>query len=316
MRKLNFLFAVMIALMGVFTSCSNDEDAAPPTVKLTVIDATKAYAAGALVPVSVEVSSTVNLTSLEFKFGKGTVGANSAVTKCTPEGFEPINPKGVKVSFKAKATGSFVVEYSIQLPADAAAGDLEVTVTATDQNVKTTVATAKIKVASSYATVTKTLKSGGAGNKTNEAFMAIDGGLSYNVVDAQTNAAKVDFAFMRNTQLKALDAYTLCSPNYSKLADVYNFGAAGTLNAATMKATVLKKVTLTSLDDDAAVKAAVDGLTTGTVAFVKDLKDGDFVAFKSEKFAGVIKVVKCTDGSSYTGSTMEVTVKYAAVVAK
>jgi hypothetical protein len=288
----------MIALLGVFTSCSNDEDAAPPVVKLTVTNATTTYEAGALVPVTVEVSSTVNLTSLEFKFAKGTVGANSAVTKCTPEGFEPANPKGAKVNFKAKTTGSLVVDYSIQLPADAAAGELEVTVTATDENAKTTVATAKIKVGSLVNTYTTKVL--GAHENSNGSFFASIDGTVYKVADAKTNAAKVDIVYFYGATNKA----TLASPSD---ASVEAFTTYGVTTWSKRNKTLVKEVTLTAAEFDALTYATMDKVGTATTTLVNNLAKDKYVAFKSESGQfGVIKITNITEG---TTGTIELTIK-------
>jgi len=291
MKKLNFLFAVMlIAIVPFFTSCGTDGELTDTKPSINFVGGAGFTSADISLKSGQPLKIGINASS--------NTGSNTKLAK-----FKVVRTFN-NVPFTAldsTLSSTNVFNITIESFAHPQAGTERWTFTITDKDgqsselsfVVTTTAGGPIKTHSQ-----KIL--GSYDNAAGSSFASADG-IVYSLADAKTNSAKVDWMYYYGNSNDA----TLAAPSDASVATVFTDATNGPAKWGVRNSTKLGKVTLPSgvTFDNIANDTEIIPLATGiTDTKVTKLTVGQIVAFKTAAGKmGIIKVEAIT-GTTGAGS--------------
>ena len=291
MKKLNFLFMVMLALtIGMFTSCTDDEDADPPTIVVTE-QGTPTYAPGTSVTYHLVIAANEDL--VDFWAEESTTGVPlSVIENVDPaEAFE----EGQFVDFEKNLT-KVELDYTYYIPTTVGANtEITIDFEVTDDKSEA-VESVSFTVVDAVTRYTTVLLGSQASNTGSFYSTTTNQVIGYN--DIEANKAIIDFVYYFGNSNKA----TIAAPAdddsqivFSNLDASYNltkFNVAPGIDAATF-----------------ASMATVDALSALTFDVTKatELAADEIIAFETVAGKKGLFMVKTIDGQTY-GESSEITI--------
>jgi hypothetical protein len=299
MKKISYVFAaVLISGLAFLNSCSKSSDNTTPVDQTPAIN----FTAGTGL-ISSDATVTVNdsiffgITAFSNTNSKAKL-ITLTVTRVfnnqpAPQDF-PINSNSLNIVLHTKANSQVGPEKWIFKVTDNNSQTKEISLTVTT-----------VPVTSNGPITAWTMKILGAqGNSTGSSFASINGNI-YQLADAKSNAAKIDWLYYYG----ATNFATLASPKDSSAAQVFNDPTNGLKTWAIRNNTLFKKVTdvidWNSITNDAVIVAQTASGVTNTK--INSLAVNDilsFIAVNGKK--GMIKVESI---SGTTDGTITISVK-------
>jgi hypothetical protein len=301
MKKINFLFMLMLTLsIGVFTSCT-DEEADPPTIVVTV-EGTPTYEIGSTVTFHLVIAGNEDL--VDFWADESTTGIPlSTITNVDPS--DAFDEEGNWVDFKKNLT-KVELDYTYTIPTTVGDGtEITISFEVTDKKDNVTTKDETFTAVGPAATVNRytTVLMGSQDNNTIGSFYSTSTNEVFMQADAAANKDIIDLIYYFGANNKATVAAPADDDSqivFSTLDNTYNltsFNVAPGLDATAFDA-------LTSVD-------AISSLTYD-VTKATELAVGDIVAFETVNGKyGAFKVTAIA-GTTYGESstlTIEVVVE-------
>ena len=284
MKKLSFFITITLLGFGfLISSCSEDEpDYFAPTVTITPADDTVSVSAGGTINYTIKVNSTDDLVSVKLTTE---VGSNQQI---------------LLDSTMASGNKTFDVQFALNFPNDIPAGTVgKLTVFAATANAST-IEESNIKVITSMSTYEgvelQAQADGPESADTKLSFYSANYNASYtyNQANGAEESSQIDMVFTHHSVFKTNAELSFQSPDSQNLVNMWNDFplipfAYDTSNKNETFFKELTNVDWDNLDYDGINDAIGD---IGTDKKIRDIEEGDFIAFKtSTGKQGILKVV-------------------------
>lgn len=285
MKKLNLWFTLMlVALLGVMTSCEDDADPVLPSLQIT---------SGS------EVTTTPN-SQVTIKW-RADAGDASLSSITITEGNSPITGWNEK-EIPSAQNDTYIDSAKVSLGSD----DLTFTVTVTDRDGLTISSTVNVTVEETSGPIEEySVQLGSYDALTGSSFASIDGQV-YTWSNATGNSTKIDLVYFHGSS----NGSTIAAPNDDQADIVFDFSGWGTLNATKFTTTTISASEFDAIEDDGEIVSAAGG---ASASLANQLEVGDVFAFQTASTSehadkmGLIKVSTIT-GSGGNG-TINIVVK-------
>jgi len=288
MKQIKMILGIaLIAMVGIFTACEEDETA---TLNITPDTVPDSIQVGTEVTLKFSVIVDEKIESIELR--KGTKTLDTKTDNFTDNSSDNYSYTGVladtadagsELSFALIVTDNKANEESYDF--DIYVKELETT--------GDPINTYSDKILGSYDNTTD-----------GSSFASIDGTV-YSWTDATNNSGEVDLVYFYGATNEA----TLAAPNDSDAESVFDFSSWSTQNATKFGTTTLTASDFDAIDDDVKIKEEASNLSATKV---NKLSADDVIAFETASTSanaskkGLIKINSITTGAD---GTIDITVK-------
>jgi hypothetical protein len=301
MKRLTLIILTLgVVSLGIFSSCSKDEDPVPPTVTINILDA-PTYTAGTSVVFQLIISSNEDLVSF---WAEESVDSDpwGDVTAMIPDEALDIDSWQFDNGLHA-----VTLEYTYNIPATGIEPNSEVTISweiedkeATAKESRTFTIVAGAGPIDSYTAVLL----GSHENASVGSFYSIANNAVYTVAQAMAVQPAVDFIYFYGATNEA----TIAAPDDTDAGSISVFGLSGwtTMNATRFAATTVAAADFDAIADDATIVAEATGADATKTNHLAVDQVFAFMTDGGKK--GLVKVAAITAGSDGT-ITLEIKVQ-------